>query len=354
MRRLLDTLPDLDALTRFGAMPGAHGVNPLSPYRDFGTNPGALLAYSFVPDDLARGAPLVVVLHGCTQNASGYDRGAGWSRLAAEQGFALLFAEQQRANNANLCFNWFERGDIARGGGELESIAQMTRAMTAAFELDPARVFITGLSAGGAMTAAMLASYPELFAGGAVIAGLPFGGAPGVQAALQQMRRASGGGSAAVRAASAHAGVWPTLSVWHGSADRTVDIGNAAALIEQWRPLHGVASAPSRRERVEGHARDIWTGADGHDVIESWTIEGMGHGTPLAASGPDACGLAGPHMLDVGLSSTRHIARFWGLHARVAKPEPIKRAARSAEPKRAAHGPQKVIEDALRAAGLMR
>ena len=84
-----------------------------------------------MPPSLAASAALVVVLHGCTQDASGYDHGSGWSRLADEQGFVLLYPEQQRGNNANLCFNWFNPGDTQRDAGEALSIRQMVAMMVA-------------------------------------------------------------------------------------------------------------------------------------------------------------------------------------------------------------------------------
>ena len=102
-----------------------------------------------------------------------YDFGTGWSTLAKRYGFALLMPEQQASNNANTCFNWFNPGDVARGRGEAASIRQMVARMVADHKIDPRRIYITGLSAGGAMTSVMLAIYPEVFAGGAIIAGLP-------------------------------------------------------------------------------------------------------------------------------------------------------------------------------------
>ena len=117
---------------------------------------------------------LVVVLHGCGQTAAAYDFGTGWSTLAKRYGFALLMPEQQGANNANTCFNWFNPGDVARGRGEAASIRQMVARMVADHKIDPRRIYVTGLSAGGAMTSVMLATYPEVFAGGAIIAGLPY------------------------------------------------------------------------------------------------------------------------------------------------------------------------------------
>ncbi|MFL5532808.1 MAG: PHB depolymerase family esterase, partial [Gemmatimonadales bacterium] len=198
----------------------------------FGANPGRLRMYAYVPDRLPRSPALVVVLHGCFQTAAEYDLGAGWSTLADRFRFSLLFPEQQRANNPRGCFNWFQRGDSERNQGEALSVRHMVEHMIQTHAIDRSRVFVTGLSAGGGMTSVMLAAYPEVFAGGAVIAGVPYRAAIGVPAALRcmfqgQVRSARAWG-ALVRAASRHPGPWPKLSVWHGSADLTVAPVNAA------------------------------------------------------------------------------------------------------------------------------
>jgi poly(hydroxyalkanoate) depolymerase family esterase len=153
----------------------------------FGCNPGRLRMFAYVPEPLPISPALVVVLHGCLQTAAGYDLGAGWSTLADRFRFALLFPEQQRANNPRCCFNWFQREDSERDRGEALSIRQMTEHMILTHGIDRQRVFVTGLSAGGAMTSVMLATYPEVFAAGAVIAGVPYRGAVGVPAALSCM-----------------------------------------------------------------------------------------------------------------------------------------------------------------------
>src|ERR1700720_4995566 len=119
---------------------------------NFGSNPGALRMFTYLPPDLAGECGLVVVLHGCTQSAAGYDIGAGWSTLAKRFGFALLLPEQQRSNNPNGCFNWFLPDDSQRGRGEALSIRQMIETFVMDKKIDRDRVFITGLSAGGAMT----------------------------------------------------------------------------------------------------------------------------------------------------------------------------------------------------------
>jgi poly(hydroxyalkanoate) depolymerase family esterase len=388
MRTLSDTIARLSAFRGLDSgASAATGSGRLGTLVDFGSNPGSLAARTYVPADLPPSAPLVVVLHGCTQNGAGYDLGSGWSELADAHGFAVLYPEQQRSNNANLCFNWFVPDDIHRGSGEALSIRQMVARMVDLHTIDPARVFVTGLSAGGAMTAVMLATYPDVFAGGAVIAGIPYGAATTMSGAFDRMRGGRGPDADAlgslVRNASDHAGPWPMLSVWHGDADNTVDYSNAALLIDQWRTLHGLPAEPARTETVDGHPRKVWTDARGRAVIEDFRIAGMGHGTPIAPTGGEAGagrGVTGPYMLNAGIASTRHIADFWGLTA------PSKSRARQAGAKAASTEPRvssaklpvvkkvaklmpiklpvattpvassvsKVIDDALRAAGLLR
>jgi len=324
-------------------------------------NPGNLLGRCYVPPALEAGAPLVVVLHGCTQSAAIYDHGSGWSRLADRHGFALLFPEQQRANNMNLCFNWYQPEDAVRDRGEARSIRAMIAQMVAAHGLDPARVFVTGLSAGGAMTSVLLAAYPETFAAGAIIAGLPFGCADTLGEALGAMGNPARQGGASpgdvIRDASPHRGPWPRISVWHGSADRLVTPGNGDAIVGQWRDVHGLSAAPTRVEEVDGYPRRVWSDASGTVLVEHYTVTGMAHGTPLRpGQGEGESGQAGAHMLDVGLSSTDRIAAFFGI-----APEPVEQNGRrpappllQPEPPTApANDVQHVIENALRAAGLM-
>ena len=151
----------------------------------FGSNPGNLRMFSYRPPALADNPALVVVLHGCTQTAAGYDLGAGWSTLADRYGFALLLPEQQRSNNPNGCFNWFQPEHSRRSQGEPLSIRQMIEKSVVDHGIDRRRIFVTGLSAGGAMTSNMLACYPEVFAAGAIVAGLPYGAATTVQQAFE-------------------------------------------------------------------------------------------------------------------------------------------------------------------------
>lgn len=331
----------------------------------FAPDPGNLRARIYVPPTLKPGAALVVALHGCTQDAAVYDHGTGWSTLAEREGFAVLFPEQRRANNANMCFNWFEGGDIARIGGEAESIAAIIDAAVVAHGIDRSRVFITGLSAGGAMTAVMLATWPERFAAGAIIGGLPYGSAIGVRAALERMRGQSlpdGPGAAAAVRTAAGAAAMPRVAIWHGTADATVVVANLDALVAQWCGVHDLSAATPERTAEAGWQHRIWRDAQGAPLVEEWRIAGMGHGVPIdTASG---IGAAGPFMLDVGLSSTLEIARSWGLTsaaAPVASPRPARPARPASQPQpisqpqpTQASGVQATIERALRGAGLLR
>src|SRR5215510_3487505 len=115
-----------------------------------------------------------------------------------------------------------------------------------------------------------------------------------------------------VRAASDHRGRWPSISVWHGSADTIVKPSNATHILSQWLNVHGLPARPSAQEEIGNHTRRVWNDAAGQTRIESFTVSGMAHGVPLATSG-DSCGTTGPFFLDAGLSSTHHIAQFWGL-----------------------------------------
>jgi len=301
----------------------------LTQVADFGANPGALRMRLYTPQTLRPGAALVVVLHGCQQTADAYAEGAGWLTLADEIGFAVLCPEQVRSNNNFGCFNWFEPGDIARDQGEAASIRRMIAHALKNPALDPNKVFITGLSAGGAMTNVMLAAYPEVFAAGAVIAGLPYGAASNAQEAFAAMYQ--GGRTSAealgdkVRAAAPRPRRWPRLSIWQGDADTTVRPENAAAIAGQWAQVRGLPSFPGQVTRTGGIERRVWLDGQGAAAIELVSIAGLGHGTPVAASGPDACGRPGPFILEAGVASSREIARFWGLapgpaHAEAAPP----------------------------------
>ena len=339
-----------EAATRVPLQSG--GALPLVAAAPSGCNLGNLKMLAAVPPGLPAGAPLVVVLHGCMQNAAGYDAGSGWSSLAARHGFALLYPEQQAANNGNGCFNWFQPNDVTRGHGEVASIAGMIEQTVAEHALNPARVYVNGLSAGGAMTAAMLATYPELFAGGAIIAGLPYGAADSMPTAFEAMRhmrsRTPQEWGALVRSASPFTGARPPVQLWHGTADTTVGPQALEEATKQWTDVLGLGDPP-RSEIIEGATHLQWTGDHGRVMLETYLLPGVGHGVPLfSQSGDwdDGVGVPASYMLEGRISSTRRIAASWGLLTQAARPRTVTQRAR---PPELFTG---MIHDALRAAGL--
>jgi poly(hydroxyalkanoate) depolymerase family esterase len=324
--RQLPKMPGLNVLDGFARGPRRGIRTPLVETTGFGTNPGNLRMFSFVPEKMQPSPGLVVVLHGCGQNAAGYDFGAGWSTLARHYGFALLMPEQQASNNANGCFNWFNPEDTRRGRGEPGSIRQMIARMTGEHKIDKHRIFITGLSAGGAMTSVMLATYPEVFAAGAIIAGLPYGVAKNVREALNGMFQSSTRPARElgdlVRKASSHRGPWPKVSVWHGSADRTVNPANADEIVKQWLDVHRLPSSPMSESTVNGYPHQIWWDADGETIVESYTITDMAHGTPVGiAENDERYGTQGAFLIEAGISSSYHIANFFGLTEWIRQPQ---------------------------------
>ena len=173
------------------------------------------------------------------------------------------------------------------------------------------------------MTSALLAAYPEMFAGGAIIAGLPFGAASNLWGALAAMKGNTDRSPAElgdkVRAASGHRGQWPKISVWHGGSDNTVAPSNADAIVRQWCNVHKIDEGAPIEARVAGHLRHFWTNSLGIPVIERFIVPGLGHGVPVDTLGKKGrvygtvYGTTAPYFEDVGISSTGHIARFWGL-----------------------------------------
>lgn len=365
-------------------MPRHQNPRRLIELTSFGINPGKLKSWLYLPSILAPKTPLVVVLHGCTQNAASYDQGSGWTQLAEQNGFAVLFPEQQRSNNGNLCFNWFEPGDTRRDAGEALSIREMIGHVVVSHGMDQGRIFITGLSAGGAMAHVMLAAYPEIFNAGAIIGGLPYGVASNVEQAFQRMQGRNAPGTRQLQSALTPAApgpaAWPKISVWHGTHDQTVRPINATQIVDQWSHAHGAGEMPDEIESGEGYSRKIWLNRDGRHALELYLVTGMGHGVPLSTGAKVPLGSSGPYMLETGISSTARIARTWGLadDQDVADAEgPVARggsrptaegaealvaramayAGQSASAGGRPDGRQsveKVITDALRTAGLMR
>lgn len=274
--------------TQPAAFAVSHAGLGVSEVSEFGSNPGRLGMRVYVPAVApAAGAPLIVVLHGCGQSAVEFAREGGWTEFAERQRVPLVLPEQSGDNNQQRCFNWFRPSDVTRGRGEVLSIRQMVTEAVRRFRSDPRQVFVVGLSAGGAMAAALLAAYPDAFAAGAVVAGLPVGCARNPAQAFARMSNAGSDRTPAewadlVRAVgpSRYRGPWPRISIWHGAQDRAVDPRNADNLVAQWTALHELDAADAVTSARPGAKHSLW-GSPRRPAVESWTVESLEHGFPI-------------------------------------------------------------------------
>ncbi|GAA2787908.1 extracellular catalytic domain type 1 short-chain-length polyhydroxyalkanoate depolymerase [Saccharopolyspora taberi] len=298
----------------------AHAAVSLEPVTGF-DNPGGLSMYVYRPADLPEKAPVVVALHGCTQSAQDYADHSGLDKFADQNKFLLVFAEQSTTNNPNRCFNWFQPGDISRDQGEAASIRNMVDHAVATLGGDGNRVHVTGLSAGGAMTAAMLATYPDVFKSGAIMAGLPYKCATTMAEAFTCMNPGSDRTPAqwAELARSGNpswTGPWPRVAIWHGTSDTTVVPSNADELRDQWTAVHNLSQEPTRTSTLPPNntQHEEYADASGSVAVEVNRVPDIGHGTPVhPGPGPEDCGQTGQYYPD-SICSSYYVTQFFGLH----------------------------------------
>ncbi len=295
----------------------------------FGSNPGGLVMYKYVPANMPANAPLVVAMHGCTQTANDYAQ-IGWNELAEKHKFYLVYPEQTTGNNGARCFNWAgEYGDptnTRRGEGENLSIKQMVDKMKADYSVDGTRVFVTGFSGGGAQTALMIATWPELFSAAGMLAGIPylctttFSEVSGCLSPGKN-RTPAQWGKLVRDAYPTYTGAYPRVAILQGTQDSLVSTSNRTELLEQWSDVHGIDLTPDVSGTLEGHAHKQYKDASGKILIETVDVSGMGHGAPIdSASG---CGTAGSYRLDVGFCSSKYLADFFGLTGPVVPPQDL-------------------------------
>ncbi len=264
---------------------------------------GVLPYKLFLPDALQPGAPLLVMLHGCTQTPDDFARGTGMNAHAAEHGFAVAWPAQTQGNNAQRCWNWFDRNHQGRGKGEPALMAGLTQALVSEHRLDARRVFIVGLSAGGAAAAVMAAAYPDIYAGVGVHSGLACGAASDIGSALRAMgngRGGGGGGEGTVR----H--FVPTI-VFHGDSDATVNKANGEDVFADALAAAGGALGVSDEAGSAGgvaYVRSVARDRNGRARAEKWSIRGGQH----AWSGGSK---AGSYAEPRGPDASREMARFF-------------------------------------------
>lgn len=302
----------------------------------FGSNPGNLKMFQYVPQDLGTSPPLVVALHGCGQSATSYDDETGWVQLANKFHFVLLLPQQDQNNNFFKCFKWFDSNHNQRDKGEAFSIKHMIDTMLAdtSLNIDRKRVYVTGLSAGGGMTVVMLATYPEIFAGGAPVAGIPYGCAPDLGPPTSACGLSLGGmpgtpsnttmtqlspaewGDRVRKASPSPAGPFPRVSIWQGTKDHVVNPQDEIELIKQWTNVLGVSQTPQVDVAFKTTRHQVFQDSAGKPMVEAFIVKDMDHGTPIDP-GPaaDQCGTSvhDQFIISAGICSSFYIAKFWGL-----------------------------------------
>lgn len=318
------------------------------------SNPGNLKMYLHIPQQLRDPAPLVLALHGCTQSANAYHTESGWSELADRYGFYVVYPEQNsedktaKTGNPYSCFNWagYYGEGMAKGEGENGSIKQMVEYMQERYHVDAGKVYITGLSAGGGMTTMMLALYPEVFAGGAPMAGIPYKcasnvdqayGCMGVTSSFQPrtgagcesgeacmdpaLRQSAETWAARVRAGNGNwQGQYPRVIIWQGDKDQYVADENAVELMKQWTAVHGTdQTADTEGQQLNGSSKHSYREyrKDGRALVAVVDLLGMKHGISVdPGTGEDQGGkpgLAMSYTFDWDVHSAYYTAQWWGL-----------------------------------------
>lgn len=261
----------------------------------------------YVPVSRGSGpAPLLVMLHGCTQSPDDFAAGTRMNALAEEHGLLVLYPAQSKEFNAQKCWNWFDPASQRRDGGEAALLAGMTRHVAGAEGADPSRVYVAGLSAGGAMAAILAAAYPDLFAAAGIHSGLPVGAARNIPSALVAMKR-----GAAAEPLPARSTV-PTI-VFHGDADKTVHPSNGEGVLDQAATAAGLHRATGRAMAPSGHAysRTVLGDDPAHPDFELWMVHGAGHA--WIGGSPD-----GSYTDPQGPDASREMLRFLLGHRRAA------------------------------------
>ena len=312
-----------DAVVEPATRPAVESVEGRFVESSFTGSAGTHAFKLFVPDGYEGDAlPLVVMLHGCTQDPDDFAAGTQMNAIAQEQGFFVLYPAQTQRANATRCWNWFSPQHQRRGSGEPALIAGMTRHILQTYSVDHDRVYVAGLSAGGAMAAILAREYPDLFAAAGVHSGIVPGGASDVASAFAVMRTGRGAAwslptfTMPTDAAPPTHGSAP-LIVFHGDADTTVAIANADAVLAGAIADRSLVATTTQGMAATGERafrRTVWRrddDADAPSVAEHWVV----HGSPHAWSGGDA---SGSYTDPAGPDASREMLRFFAEHPRVA------------------------------------
>ena len=275
----------------------------------FGLNPGELSASYF--QGAKDNKNLIVLLHGCAQQGQVLAQQSGLMALADKKQFSLLIPQQSQDNNIQGCFNWFSSQDIEQNQGESLSIKNMITSVNADHHFN--KIYIIGLSAGGAMASSMLVNYPQLFTAGAIIAGIPYPCAHNLTTAIACMRSGPSQDpeqlTQLVHQINNSTNHWPTLSIWTGSQDTVVNPKNSQQLAIHWAELTQSSKQPIISEHP-GYKVSQWQGQNKQVNVELIEIENMGHGIAVAPQKIDG-GSEAPFVINTPISTVLYLLEAW-------------------------------------------
>ncbi|WP_198679325.1 extracellular catalytic domain type 1 short-chain-length polyhydroxyalkanoate depolymerase [Thermomonospora amylolytica] len=309
------------------AVPAAQAAVGFHEVTGFGTNPGNLRMFAYVPQNAQSGAPVVVLFHGCGGQAQNLDVGTGWRKYADTWGFTLVMPEQKDENVGSggivphKCFSAWNPEDRTRAGnGEARSVVQMVDHMKRTYQADASRVFVTGYSGGGAATNVMLAAYPDVFKAGAVFFGMAYGcadtedeyfrtGLFGPCSGPLNRNTPQQWGDEVRSAYPGYTGPRPKVQIWHGGSDRLISPRSLDYQRDQWTNVFGFSRTPTSTSRPDlGVTKSVY----GDGRVETWLLDDMGHEAPVdPGTGIQNCGsLSSGHDQ---LCGPYYAARFFGL-----------------------------------------
>ncbi len=295
--------------------------NNLFELTNFGANKGNLEMYVYKPTNIDKQIPLVVVLHGCSQTASEIADQSGWNTLADSNDFMVLYPQQKIENNLSKCFNWFNEIDVSKNDGESETIMEMIQYAIKNYNINISKIFISGFSAGGAMTNVLLANYPHLFNSGAVLSGIPFKAATdlatGYMAMQGKIEKTNEEWVAAISNNNLnYKGEYPKVVIFHGIDDPFVNIKNAEIIEMQWKGIHKIDTDPIIAPELNGNSDITKTTyfKNNRPVIVKYEINNLGHAMAVdPGSEKRQGGNVARFAVDKNFHATYWTAKFFGL-----------------------------------------
>ncbi|AEA45592.1 extracellular catalytic domain type 1 short-chain-length polyhydroxyalkanoate depolymerase [Fluviicola taffensis] len=287
-------------------------------------NKGNLNAYIHEPaKKTTKQVPLVLVLHGCNQDADEIARSSGWNELADNLGFYVLYPEQRGVNNMIKCFNWFLENDQEKDKGEIASIHEMVQYAVSTYQIDESRIYIYGVSAGAAMSVNYMACYPNTIKSGAILAGTAYKQVDSPMKSFSEMREPTVFSDENLRQKiysqdSLYKGAFPQLIIIHGNDDKVVNYGNGEVLLKQWKTVTKVVSESTKNVNINVNSPKItrtdYKDSKNNSVIIFYTADKWGHYLMIdPGPSPKQGGEVTKYAKDGDFFSTYELAKDWNL-----------------------------------------